>query len=354
MKSLFIRSFYIFIFSFILPCITVHAEEKAETDPSWFLTKDKKTQKFAVMPSYYRNAAYGHTGGLRFFIYPSGDIGYYTALEGKISEDLFMSSAYVYEQWLEKGSRWNFSVQYSGFHDFYYGKGSQTKPENIQNIAVHRWSSHLEYMAKWNEVLFGGVFIQFLYRSEREQKKEIFPNEWGLAGGLSLLYDSRNNLFNPYKGEYYQVRVWAMPRANTPVFLEGDVRLFFPFAKNKWVLAFKMEAAYTFRFSSTYLFRFHLGGPDKLRGFRVNRFHGEKYYLSQLELRWTLFKFLTLAGFVDIGAVEMRSSAFGRPRYSYGGGLRFGLPPDYNKHIRVEFGKGEDQSNFVVAFGHPF
>ena len=366
-----IRLFFCCFVAVMACFLSVASEEDIEENPSWFFSKDKKKQKFGVIPSYYRNATFGHIGSIRFFIYPTGDKGYYTALDARLSKDYFFSTSYSYQRWLKNDSQLDVFAEYDGFHDFYYGQGSHTTPEDQQIIPSRKWSAKLEYILKLSQSVFAGVFGQFHSRSETDKKTVVFSDEWALGGGLLLRFDSRNNYFNPHKGEYYEIRTWARPRQTTPIFLEGDIRLFFPFATESFVMAMRFKGGTTFLKSSSYLFRFHLGGPDTLRGFRLNRFHGETYYLSQLELRYTPFSFLTLVAFFDAGAAAMKKSLaeegfstmtseqqkvfdISKVRYSYGGGVRFGLPPDYNKKIRVEFGVGEDQTNFVIAFGHPF
>lgn len=363
--------FFLCSFVVLTACFFSVASEDTKESPSWLFAKDKKKQKFGVIPSYYRNATYSHIGSIRFFIYPTGDTGYYTALDARLSKDYFFSTSYSYQRWWKNDSQMDLSVEYDGFHDFYYGQGSHTLPEDRQVIPSRKWSAHLEYVFKLNPSVFAGVFGQFYHRNETNEKTVVFPNEWALGGGLLLRFDSRDDYFNPSKGEYYEIRTWARPQSATPIFLEGDARLFFPFVEDNLVMAVRLKGGTTFLESSSYLFRFHLGGPDTLRGFRLNRFHGEQYYLSQLELRYTPFSFLTFVVFGDIGAAAMKKSLsekdsstmtdeqqkifdLSKSRYSYGGGVRFGLPPDYNKKIRVEFGWGEDQTNFVIAFGHPF
>ena len=346
-----IMNFYCLLaFFLIFPVFSFSAEDNSA---SWFLKQDDKLQKFAFIPSYYRNATYGHRGGVRFFVYPSGDHGYYTSFSGELSEDLFFSAKYSYRYWMKTGSQWKFLLEYDAFPDPYYGEGSQTLAKDRKDIPVHNLESYLEYVQKVNKVLFAGVFLKFMQRAEKEKPVQ-FPGEWVLTPGVLLRYDSRDNYFNPTKGEYYQVSAWTVPQKNKPFFMQGDLRLFLPIASEKLILALRGEAGHTFLKSSSYLLRFHLGGQDKLRGFRLNRFHGEKYYLADIELRYSPWSFMTLAGFFSLGSAEMREQDFRTPRYSYGGGVRFGLPPDYNKKIRIEWGKGEDQTNFVVAFGHPF
>ena len=367
---LYLSGVRLFLCSFIVLCSFSIASEEIEENPSWLFSKDDSKQKFGIIPSYYRNATFSHIGSLRLFVYPTGDIGYYTALDARLSRDLFFSTSYSYQKWMKNDSQLNFSAQYDGFHDFYYGKGSHTTPKDQQIIPSNKWSSQLEYVFQFSPSTFTGLFVQFLYRKEKDELK-IFSDQWAFAGGVLLRFDSRDDYFNPSKGEYYEIRTWVQTKWSTPVFLEGDIRLFFPFAEDNLVMAMRFKGGTTFVKSSSYLFRFNLGGADTLRGFRLNRFHGEQYYLSQLELRYTPISFLSFVIFADVGAAAMKKSFaekkisnmteeekevfdLSKPRYSYGGGVRFGLPPDYNKKIRIEFSWGEDQTNFVIAFGHPF
>lgn len=324
----------------------------AEGWPSWFTSKDENSQKWAVMPSYRRNATYGHIFGGRFFIYPTGNTGYYTALSAFTNRDLFFSSTFSYKYWRENGDQLDFILDYDGFSEPYYGEGYQTKPEDRKDIPIHKGHTKLEYVSKIRDSFYGGIFFGFDYRKEKNEKDIKFPEELFFSGGVLLRYDSRSDYFNPTQGEYYQIRSWLLPTALTPVFLEAELKLFFSLVDEYLVLAQRGLAGFTFINPAPYLFRFSLGGPDELRGYRLNRFRGENYYLSQTELRFTPWKFLSLVGFFDLGSAD--DELFSPAWYSFGGGLRFGLPPDYNKKVRLEASIGEDQYNIVVAFNHPF
>lgn len=335
----------LFISLFFFPVLSF-----AEGGPSWFTVRDDNPQKWALVPSYSRNSTYDHIFGGRFFVYPAGNTGYYTSLQANFNRDLFFYTAFTYKYWMENGDQFDSIVSYNGFSEPYYGEGHQTRPEDRKDIPIYKVHIQAEYVSKIRSDLYGGAFFRFDHRKEKGGV-ELFPRELIVSGGLLLRYDSRDNLFNPNWGEYYQVRSFLLSRMPSPVFLEGDVRFFFSLLDN-FVLALHGAGGLTFLNPSSHLFRFPLGGPDLLRGYRLNRFRGENYYLSQTELRYTPLKFLTVVGFFDFGQANDTLSF--SPRYSFGGGLRFGLPPDYNKKIRAEVGIGEDQYNIVVSFGHPF
>ena len=319
--------------------------------PSWFLTKDKNPQKWAVLPTYSHNSTYGHIMGGRFFIYPAGNTGYYTALEAVVSQKLFFETSWTYQYWRENGDQLSFVSLYDGFSEPYYGEGFDTKPENRKNLSTDKIHVSIEYISRMRSYLHGGAFLGFDFRSERSERP-LHDREQILSAGILIRYDSRDNYFNATQGEYYQLKSWALFPFPSPLFIEGTAQLYFPLYKNYWVLTGKVSGGVSLLYSAPYLFRFALGGPNKLRGYRQNRFRGEKYYLSQTELRYTPWPFLTIAGFFDVGSAGDKLPL--PPRYAFGGGLRFGLPPDYNKKIRLETGFGQDQYNIVVSFGHPF
>ena len=325
--------------------------EPAQKKLSWFLSQEESLQKWAVLPTYSHNSTYGHIMGGRFFIYPALNTGYYTSLEATVSQALFFQTHFTYQYWRKNGDQLAFIALYDGFSEAYYGEGPHTKPEDRKNIPTDRVLMSVEYVSRIRAYLHGGGFLSFNYRKEQSQTP-LHAKENILSGGLLIRYDSRNNYFNATKGEYYELKSWMLLPLPSPLFIKGEVQLFFPLYKNKWVLAGKGSAGMSLFHPTPYVFRFALGGPHSLRGYRQNRFRGESYYLSQIELRYTPWPFLTIAKFFDAGSAG--DSFPLPPRYSLGGGLRFGLPPDYNKKMRLEVGFGKDQYNIVVSFGHPF
>ena len=341
-------SVFLFLFLFTTGFQNVSVAEL----PSWFLSKHGR-QKWAIVPAYARNDTYGHIFKGRFFIYPTEDTGYFTGVGVSVSEELFFSTSVFYEYWRENGDELHFDFYYSDFHDPYYGEGSTTKVEDLRYIKSRKFHVQLEYLFHIESYLYSGAFTRFSYRKETDSKKTEFPMESSLFPGVFLRYDSRSDRFNPVSGEFYEIRSWVELPSFSPLFLEGDMRLFFPVFHNSLVLALRAMVGMTFFDKATYSFRFNLGGPKTLRGFWFNRFRGERYYLSQVELRYMPIPLLTFSGFFDLGSTDDETFSF-PPRYSFGGGIAIGLPPHYDKKLRIEYGVGEDQTNFIVSYLHAF
>ncbi len=319
--------------------------------PSWFLSGKDTSQKWAIVPSPSYNDTYGTMGTIRAFIYPTLPVGYYTAISATLSEKHMLETEFIYQQWRENGDRWQASAIYNDFSDPYYGEGHFSKVEDLTYIPAHKLGAHVEYTFKLADFLYNSVFLALQYRQEK-QSKPLFATEATLFTGLELFYDSRDNVFNPSSGEYYSLKSWVLADVNTPIFLEGNIRLFVSPLKSV-VLAGQAKMGLSVLTSPSYVFRFNLGGPDTLRGFRINRFRGAVYYLYQAELRWSPVSFLTFAGFVDLGVADDKALQF-FPHISYGAGIRVGMPHNNDQKIRIEWGFGEDQSNFIVTFFHPF
>lgn len=320
--------------------------------PSWFLSSSGK-QRWGFIPAYSRNATHGHTVRGRFFIYPVEDVGYYTGWGVAVSEKFSFLTSLFYEYWRENGDEWGGDISYNDFSDPYYG-AEGSLPENLQYIAARKIKGKLHYLFELEPSFYTGVFALFSYRKELKKPYQ-FPVEYNVSSGLLLRYDSRSNKFNPLRGEFYELRSWVnLPRLK-PLFVEGDLRFFFPLISPYIILALHLQAGWTFLEKPSYFSTFSLGGPKLLRGFWSRRFLGEKYHLSQIELRIIPLPLITLTGFIDMGqATDKKQLLRLPPLYSFGFGVLVGLPPKYDKKIRMEYSVGKDQKNFVVSFNHAF
>jgi outer membrane protein assembly factor BamA len=99
-----------------------------------------------------------------------------------------------------------------------------------------------------------------------------------------------------------------------------------------------------------------LGGSELLRGYFGGRFRERQLLAAQAEFRSSLWKRIGLVAFADTGQVAHDLDGFGadRFRFSYGAGLRILLIPQEGMNLRADFGFGEDESGFYLAFGEAF
>ncbi len=184
---------------------------------------------------------------------------------------------------------------------------------------------------------------------------------------LSRVYDSRNSILNPSAGSYTSVTAEFAGLGGAPFTkYTGDVRHYWnlnskrtppsqptPGSKKKPPL----PLVYATRFwagliagAPPTLDEFLVGGADSLRGYKEDRFPGERMVLWNNELRIPFTEALQLVAFVDAGdawqgqfADEFGDSAF-QLHFGYGLGIRVVTPIG---PLRLDYG-------FNNVGGHEF
>jgi outer membrane protein insertion porin family len=193
---------------------------------------------------------------------------------------------------------------------------------------------------------------------------------------LGLIYDSRDNPFEPRSGylvgltykiaagillsesEFHKVQMYL----NRYIALSKDI-----------VLAASLRGGYARSFDKTsslpLVERFFLGGRTTVRGYDQdmlgpkgsdnNPTGGNVFAMENLELRFNVWKGLGLVTFLDGGNVWQKAGefSFGSIKYTTGIGLRYNTPVG---PIRVDFGyklnreRGENIGAVHFSVGHAF
>ena len=172
---------------------------------------------------------------------------------------------------------------------------------------------------------------------------------------LSLIYDTRDNLFNSTRGIYAE---WSNELAgsflsgtNTFVRSQGTVKYFFPWRRST-IIGSALEIGWMDFFGESRDIplneRFYAGGPNSLRGFGyqlVGPLDAEdvpiggklKAIWNLLEIRQSLYKMIGMVTFADIGNVWSKPEDLNLDeiRTCLGFGLRANTPIGI---IRVDYG----------------
>lgn len=353
-------------------------------DVSWFFQKKKTKHKVAITPIYSFNRTQSFRLGLRFFAYSSDKKGYYFAFSG--SRYLFRPFArFDMSYYGNRRGSWRFenSFLYDNHYENYFGEnGMKSRLSDLKKLYAHHLAvGHKIFYQKANQNFYLGLGAQLFFRKERPnyhpENKRYFEDEFFLFFKTFFGYDSRNNWKNPRSGSFHQLSfgcksVFAYPGVYCKG--EGDFRFYLSLFKNTdfhhslkdSILAFRVFAGSSFLSPSTYFTAYRLGGQNlfenvsSLRGFKQNRFLGDKIYLTQSELRFPVWdKYIEGVLFFELGEVMPYNKGPENFVVDYGGGLRIGLPPNYDMKIRIDFGIAEDlqkeqNSNFMISFLQAF
>ena len=170
----------------------------------------------------------------------------------------------------------------------------------------------------------------------------------------SYSFDTRDIRRSPKKGHYniYSIEVGKSSSYFTKQ--EIDLRRYKPLGRKKnYVLAARLDLAMAEGTIPAFEF-YTVGGADTLRGYREDRFWGDKMALLSVELRVPLEKAFFGAVFVDYGSAwggKYSTSSKFSPHLGAGIGLRFETPLG---PIRLDYAWGSEGPRTHFSIGHPF
>jgi len=268
---------------------------------------------------------------------------------GSTKGNFAAEAAYTY--WDDDRMFYKAELRGSNFFSAYFGEGDNTDVNSLLKIETRTFSVIPTVGYRFSRDFSLSFYSQVKYREETAPTK-IIPTELTPVIGVTAAYDLRDNQIDSKKGTYLALSVDGGPTKSFGR-LEADVRQFFPVTE-ALVLAAQLRGG-TSTGNPTYLYRYSIGGSGDMRGYQSNRLRGNHYYLGQLEARLKVLPWLTLATFAGGGDVaNVTFSDFGKPKATYGGGVRIGLPPNFVAKARIDFGISQDEKNFYLVFNEAF
>lgn len=199
-----------------------------------------------------------------------------------------------------------------------------------------------------------------------------FSTESNTLSGVSinLLFDSRDNVVNPYKGRYAMATFrmnpsWLGSTKNSTT-LWTEYRDYFNLSKERprHLLAWWTYGWFVTSGDVPYM-NLPATGWDMFsrsgRGYTAGRFRGEDLLYSELEYRFPLQKNSDLLGgvlFVNAATASSRTesiSLFDHVNVAYGLGLRIMINKQGRNNINIDYGRGLNGSNgFFIQLNETF
>lgn len=220
-------------------------------------------------------------------------------------------------------------------------------------------------------LLAGGITRQDFGDEENNLISEIRPygndGGWYIYAGTGLLFDSRNNEFDPRSGNYSRLELNGSPAgliSNHSMFrfLAETSHYYSPPFSDNLTLAGRLNTEFTSGDVPFWMLP-EAGGEESVRGFPTGRFRDSGVIFTNLELRkWLLsFDFLQLrfglTAFTDSGRVYSSLPGFDDLFSDYhrtwgGGPIASAFTRDFI--IRAQLGRSQDMNRIYMNIGFTF
>jgi len=187
-----------------------------------------------------------------------------------------------------------------------------------------------------------------------------------MLSGLSLnfIYDSRDNMINPYKGYYVNVNYRYNPtwlgsdQNSSSLWLEFRTYVSLSRRTPRHLIAFWVFGNFQITGNQPYLTLMSIGEDQNSRsgrGYMGGRYRGEDLIYGEIEYRFPLSQCSKiLGGVLFLNAVTASNRFTGVPLFGYirpgaGFGFRFMLNKHFRTNLNIEFGFGYKSKGFYLS-----
>lgn len=251
---------------------------------------------------------------------------------------------------------------------YMFGIGNDVSKESQELVDFDRVKVYSNNLMRIKKNFYVGIPIEFANYFNMKISPDSFlieDNVLGIEGGydvgtgLSGLYDTRENPYNPQQGMYCMSSLVFHPKflGSTYEFTTFilDMRKYY----NPWLKHIIAVQAYTSNaIGDTPFYDLSLmGGSEQMRGYYQGAYRDKALIDGQVEYRMPVWNIFGLVGFVGTGRVfeSYENLSFEAWRLSYGAGLRIMVDSKHQTNLRIDCGFGERGSSGVYfSFGEAF
>ncbi|MBK8169376.1 MAG: BamA/TamA family outer membrane protein [Sandaracinaceae bacterium] len=245
-------------------------------------------------------------------------------------------------------------VAYRLMPDYFYGVGPNTNEANEELYTMHSFWDFMDFRTRVWGPLMVGVRQEFQLSQVRDVNPTgLLAGTRGVEGGvrsglgLSVVWDSRDNLQSAHTGAFHQAFAITYPGFLGSRFhfthINIDLRQYVQLAPHH-VLAMQLYADFNMGdvpFDQLSL----LGGNARMRGSYMGRYRDNDYLAAQVE--WRIMPVVWRFGlvfFAGIGGVAPTIAEFRATelKMSLGGGIRFALDEAERIYVRLDVGCSTD------------
>ena len=260
--------------------------------------------------------------------------------------------------------RIDYHLYFYSFPSDFWGMGFEMGDNDDNKSDMKRWQAQVEasFLIKVADNFYVGPMAAYDYVIGKQiERPELLQgmdkHTWNVGAGVSLVYDNRDNLTNPHRGIYLNIKQMFRPK-----FMGND----YAFSSTKFrfdayqrlgkgtILAEDFGANLNFGNPSWGMMA-ELGGTSSMRGYYEGRYRDKHSLEATVELRQHVWKRNGIVVWAGTGTVFPKFSAM-RSRQilpNAGVGYRWEFKKDVN--VRLDYGFGKSgQSGFLFNINEAF
>ncbi len=258
-------------------------------------------------------------------------------------------------------------LRYRNFPDRYFGIGNATTRDQEERYSYDLFSLKLLLMQRFGQYWFAGFDyslrheFNFRYLTPGELSAAAVTGSAGGTGsalGGVITFDSRDNIVNASKGQFFEFSTYRYHPVLGSSFNFTALNAVYSHywsLPNRLILAANGVARANFG-QVPFLDLAKVGNDDILRGYPGNRFRDRHYVAGQAELRFPVYKRFGGVAFAGLGDVfgEAGDLSLQRIKYSIGTGLRYALNKQEKLNARLDVGVGREGPAFYISVAEAF
>ena len=260
--------------------------------------------------------------------------------------------------------RIDYRLYFYSFPSDFWGIGYEMGDNDDNKSDMKRWQAQAEaaFLFRVADNFYVGPMASYDYVIGKHIERPELLNgmdhhTWNVGAGVSLVYDNRDNLTNPHRGIYLNLKQMFRPR-----FMWND----YAFSTTKFrfdsyqqlgegtVLAEDFGANFNFGNPSWGMMA-NLGGTSSMRGYYEGRYRDKHSLEATVELRQHVWKRNGIVVWAGAGTVFPKFSELRSNRILPNVGVGYRWEFKKNVNVRLDYGFGKSgQSGFLFNINEAF
>ena len=260
--------------------------------------------------------------------------------------------------------RIDYHLYFYSFPSDFWGIGYEMGDNDDNKSDMKRWQAQAEasFLFRVADNFYVGPMAAYDYVIGKQiERPELLQgmdkHTWNVGAGISLVYDNRDNLTNPHRGIYLNLKQMFRPKfmGNDYAFSTTHFRFdAYQRLGKGTILAEDFGANLNFGNPSWGMMA-ELGGTSSMRGYYEGRYRDKHSLEGTVELRQHVWKRNGIVVWVGAGTVFPKFSALRSRQILPNAGVGYRWEFKKNVNVRLDYGFGKSgQSGFLFNINEAF